>query len=381
MKRIYKNTEWSYAGVGSPFAMWRTVTKKTVYILLCLMIGWGCEDITPPQEQPPTFITGITAASSFGGGTGMQSNPYLIADAQQLKKLVDDVSNGNGYHGSYFKLTTDIQVTADEWIPIGISNIYPFEGIFDGNGHTISGTLKSDNYHDFGFFGYISGATVSNLTIAATIKSAFTSFLSTTGGVVGILFDNNNLILNCNVSGSVIGYSNVGGIAGWQSNNHIIRNCNVSGTVTGEGPDSYVGGIVGFAFDYSEEYTVSGIIANCIVSGSVTGRYEAGGIAGTNSYSITNCTVSASGSITSEDLFAGGIAGTNHGKIHTSLNAANVTSSSSSSFIGGLAGTNSGYVYSCCTNKGTVNARPASSSNQIGYGDAVITCLDGHTKR
>jgi hypothetical protein len=442
------------------------------YICLCLMISWGCEDITPPLNQPQRiaatvtdigetsarysvsvdhtdavsvqgieygmdrlldsystnvyreegtsgqmfnlksgttyyyrayaedkrsnriygnigsfttkekaiaeFGNDITAASSFGGGDGTQSNPYLISDAMQLKKLVDDVNQGNKYQSSYFKLTTDIQVTADEWIPIGTSSAYSFRGIFDGDGHTISGTLKSANYGYFSFFGYIRGATLSNITIAATIKSTNTSYLPSTGGVVGDVSEDNT-ISNCNVSGSVIGSGAVGGVTGWLSGNNTIHNCNVSGTVTvtEESTSGYIGGIVGFA--YLSETNVPGTISNCTVSGSVIGNNEAGGIAGTSRYTITNCTVSASGSVSGRGM-TGGIAGSNYGKIHTSLNAANVTSSLSS-FTGGLVGSNSGSVYSCCTNNGKVNGQPASSSNQIGYGTSVITCPDGHEKR
>jgi hypothetical protein len=332
----------------------------------------------PKPELDPVFSDGITAANSFEGGIGTQSDPYLIADARQLKKLVDDVYEGNNYQGSCFKLTADIQVIANEWIPIGISSSY-FCGIFDGDGHTISGTLKSANYSVFGFFGFIVGATVSNITMAATVTNEFISTEDNpcyTGGLAGYVPEGH--IQNCKVSGSVTGgichgYCYTGGVAGLFTG--TIRDCNISGTVKGGmGNRICAGGVVGEAS--------SGLISNCAVFGVVTGNEYTGGIAGYSSLNITNCTVSASASITGDGYYTGGVVGSNNGNIHTSLNDGSVTSFIG--YTGGLVGYNYstiGHIYSCCTNRGTVHGRAGSSSNQIGYGNLAITCPDGHEKR
>jgi hypothetical protein len=345
------------------------------------------------QKPDPVFSNSITAASSFEGGTGTQSDPYLIVGARQLKKLVDDVYEGNNYQGSCFKLTADIQVTADEWRPIGTS-IY-FRGVFDGDGHTISGILKSANYLTFGFFGMIDGATVSNITIAAAVKNEYSSTENScyTGGLTGYAV--NSHIQNCKVSGPVTGGTGkedciTGGVVGFIIRNSTIRDCNVSGTVTeGSATSIRTGGVLGAAWTFGSNETPSQntesflSVSNCTVSGSVIGSDQTGGIAGyTLLINITNCTVSASGSITGRVGYAtGGLVGLNRGKIHTSLNAGSITSFGN--YTGGLVGYNGidGNVYSCCTNRGTVNGQPAGSSNQIGSGRAVITCPDGHEKR
>jgi hypothetical protein len=378
------------------------------------------------------FGNGITAASSFGGGNGTQSSPYLISDARHLKKLVDEYSSG------YFKLTIDIRVTANEWIPIR-----NFSGVFDGDGHTISGTLRSGNYTNYGFFGNTYNATISNLNIAATVESRYNSTGdSYTGSLAGYMDGSN--VRNCSISGSVTGgtggRSLTGGMMG-HNDGSMVRDCSVSATVKGgratrveyQGNvypfgDSYTGGVAGRMWNNPVE------ILNCTVSGSViggdaTGYSITGGIAGSTGWivghtrvSITNCTVSASGSVTAGDSLGdgnvetggivgwlggeedvingctnnasvtgrktrtGGLVGFHFGKIHASLNTGNVTDLSSGN-AKGLVSDNRGYVYSCCTNRGNVNGQPANSENQIGIlsgGGATTSltpCPDGHTKR
>jgi hypothetical protein len=370
------------------------------------------------------FGNGITAASSFGGGNGTQSSPYLISDARHLKKLVDEYSSG------YFKLTIDIQVTADEWIPVR-----NFSGVFDGDGHTISGALRSGSYTDFGFFGRIGNTTISNLNIAATVESRYNSTGdSYTGSLAGYMDGSN--VRNCNISGSITGgtgrSSHTGGMIG-HTHGSTIRDCNISATVRGghgNQGDSRTGGVAGSIYYDSTE------ISDCTVSGSViggdadaTGYSITGGIAGLTGWAvghvgvnITNCTVSVSGSVTAGDSLGdgnvetggivgwmggeedvingctnhasvtgrktrtGGLVGYHYGKIHTSLNTGNVTDLSSGN-AKGLVSDNRGYVYSCCTNRGNVNGQPANNENQIGIlsgGGATTSltpCPDGHAKR
>ena len=336
------------------------------------------------------FENGITAANSFGGGNGTQGSPYLINNAQQLKKLIDGTNViENYYTNTYFKLNTNIEVTTDEWKPIGDSD-YGFRGIFDGNGHYILGTLKSNKYVRFGFFGILSNnARVTNLTIAATVRNDNISSSTITGAVAGIM-NGNAFISDCHIIGiAVVGgagtFSNTGGIVGIMSDNSRIQNSDVSSLIYGGA--GYTGGVVGSLIDNT-------VITNCIVSASasITGGYTsisnapsfaAGGIAGHNSGTIINCTNNASVSVSRTD-WVGGITGENVGIIHTSLNTGNVTGING--YTGGLSGINydnagSSHIFSCNTNRGTVNGQAANTSNQIGSGKAVEPCPDGHTKR
>lgn len=76
------------------------------------------------QNYSATFNYSVVApASDFAGGTGTETDPYLVLDAAQLLK-----AGNNGYKGMHFILGEDITVTKKS--PL-------FKGHLDGNGHTI----------------------------------------------------------------------------------------------------------------------------------------------------------------------------------------------------------------------------------------------------
>lgn len=76
------------------------------------------------QDYSATFnYSVVAAASDFAGGTGTETDPYLVLDAAQLLK-----AGNKGYEGMHFILGEDITVT--EKSPL-------FKGHLDGNGHTI----------------------------------------------------------------------------------------------------------------------------------------------------------------------------------------------------------------------------------------------------
>ena len=144
-----------------------------------------------------------------------KDNPYLIESAGHLKYLIEQVQAGERYLDKFFKLTTDIKVTADTWTPIGISYAKPFSGNFDGGGHTISGELKgsfSDDLQNFGFFGYLtttSSMLIENIHIAANITWSFASPEGTStlyfgvGGVIGHGPTTKITVHNCTMSGEI----------------------------------------------------------------------------------------------------------------------------------------------------------------------------------
>ena len=61
-----------------------------------------------------------TAAESFEGGNGDSSDPYIIKTAEQLAFLAKQVNGGETYHGKYFQLEADLDLSGSEWSPIGI---------------------------------------------------------------------------------------------------------------------------------------------------------------------------------------------------------------------------------------------------------------------
>lgn len=196
--------------------------------------------------------TGAEPAEAFTGGGASAADPYVIGTPGQLRTLIEEVNRDKNFStGKFFRLAANIDIkmaAGTNWTPIGVSN-YSFCGTFDGDGHTISGTMAGSG-NNIGFFGYIkNGATIRNLTVDAAVS----------------------------------GDENVGGIAGgspMNGNSSYIINCVNKGTVTATG--EFVGGIIG---DASTTH-----IIGCVNQGNISGQASCGGIAGyTSKYAITAC--------------------------------------------------------------------------------------------
>lgn len=104
--------------------------------------------ITPPFDGTPGEVwTGLTA-QNYAGGSGTQSDPYLIATGEQLYKLV--TSTNIETKGKYYKLINDIKLNdiySENWEEkIGLTPWFTsmggnnsFAGNFDGDYHIVSG--------------------------------------------------------------------------------------------------------------------------------------------------------------------------------------------------------------------------------------------------
>lgn len=242
--------------------------------------------------------------SGFDEGTGTEEDPFIISNAKELKNLakkINDPDTYEEYTTKHYKLSKDIDLEGEEWTPICFidsSNLF-FQGVFDGDGHTISNWKITDNtYRRTGLFGAVSG-TVKNLKISR-FEICFidenNSSQKTIGGIVGELGGNSTVLENCSAEGQI----NV-------TSNSLLQ----------------VGGLVGRTYSYSE--TTPSVIQNChsnvivtVDSTMVNGTYEAIGIvcgvfAGSLGQSeITDCTATASIQVTSRTngskvgVFAGG---------------------------------------------------------------------------
>ena len=166
-----------------------------------------------------------------------------ITTAKQLQDINKNLS------GNYI-LMNDIDVsvlTADEngtnWTPIGNATDM-FTGIFEGNGHTVSGIVINSTSDYQGLFGYSTG-TIMNVGV---IDSKITGG-SYVGGICG---ENCGTITNCYNTGAVSGTDKVGGVCGRNNAYCEITNCYSAGTVSGT---QYVGGVCG--------YNDQGVFDNC----------------------------------------------------------------------------------------------------------------------
>jgi hypothetical protein len=217
-------------------------------------------------------------------GTGTTSDPYLIADANDLGFVWFQPS-------ACYRMDRDIDLAGITW---GTAVIPWFGGTFDANEYKIR-HLHIQGGNSLGLFGQLGSiADISNLgLIDVDVNGPDGSFYI--GGLAGI---NRGAVTNCYGTGTVKGDSFVGGLVGF--GNGILSRCCSAGTITGY---SFVGGIMG---------KNGGLVSNCYSTGNVTATDLSGGLVGTNNGGISNCY--STGAVTgSQDI--GGLVGDNWGSV------------------------------------------------------------------
>lgn len=147
----------------------------------------------------------------FDRGSGTESDPYIIDEAEDLEFMADTVfRNECTYKGKYFRLDRDLYLNditkpIKDWksyFPIGWDD-RAFEGHFDGGDHTIYGfkALVAE-YNDYkGFFGRIKNGSVKNLTLSDSYLSLGISDGTHTAVFVNYIFCDGETagIENCHV--------------------------------------------------------------------------------------------------------------------------------------------------------------------------------------
>ena len=245
---------------------------------------------------------------------GSESNPYVIANIDQLKAFADAVNKGNSYAGKYVVLGANLDLANVDWAPIGKAEhekTTGFAGVFDGQGYTVKnltcGTATdAKEYEAVGFFGVIAeGGVVKNLNVQ--INKIYTdydlgNYIISGGGLAGIL-EKDAVIDHCSVSGAkqVISVNAgskaaLGGLVGRMQTGAVIANSWTDvglnyGTISMENVDVYMGGICG-------KQANSSLIANSASFGSVPGMIyqgsiHVGGLVGYTSGALYNCYTSS----------------------------------------------------------------------------------------
>ncbi|MDR2799274.1 MAG: hypothetical protein LBB07_01450, partial [Bifidobacteriaceae bacterium] len=220
------------------------------------------------SEMHEIGITPHAIGDSLNDGSGTESSPRLINNAQDLEHLACLVNKGQnalayyvfGDDSSdsdvYLKLNNDISLAGyypsrggynDEcgdfvsnlpgWVPIGAK--LPFRSHFDGNNHVISdmiiesGYRSGYDYNNIGLFGSANAADIKNLNIRSSHidvsvahRDTAVGFLA--GGVIGL-----NLIENIHVRDIKIdgvpsqNKISIGGLLGNIEGTSAVKNCDV----------------------------------------------------------------------------------------------------------------------------------------------------------
>lgn len=250
------------------------------------------------------------ALKSAEEADGSESNPYVIANIDQLKAFADAVNKGNSYAGKYVVLGANLDLSEIAiWAPIGNSDhgkTNAFAGTFDGKGYTVSHVNcgkagASASYEAIGFFGVVSG-TVKNLNVQIDkFYNTYSEYNIAMGGLVGIL-ESKAVIDHCSVTGPDFALSDegtaakvVGGLVGHMKSNSLVANSwsdiYISAGSLALNTQISVGGICG-------QQAQNSLIANSASFGSVvstvmTGKLRVGGLVGQTSGAIYNCYTSS----------------------------------------------------------------------------------------
>lgn len=227
-------------------SIWATVEDSTPVLKAFLDEASDDED-----DGDNTNAWSGEIADSYAAGDGSADNPFEIATAEQLARLVNDTDTA----GKYYKLTSDIVINASlrnnpkQWYTVAVENGTDavkgvvFKGNFNGNGHTVKGlyydTTATDNtyWYAAGLFPRVDGnCSIQNVGVIG-------SSITVTGGgaagsIIGVFSNSNSAnqlnIRRCFADETVlISASNVGGIAGALNGETKVYDCYFKGTLSG----------------------------------------------------------------------------------------------------------------------------------------------------
>ena len=292
---------------------------------------------------------GAWAQTQPSEGDGSSEHPFLINTAEELKWYASYVNGESGdnvvHNTACAQLMNDIDLSTvcgegkGNWTPIAKDGIYgrlssnKFDGVFDGNGHTISNLyINDENGSKLGLFGYIyptmQKTSVKNLKMRNVQIVGKEYCAAVCGCGIGVTFENIEVI-----SGSIVGSIFIYGISGCGGS---ARNCINRANVTVE--RTYAAGIIS---------NIAGEVSNCSNYGKITaGNGRAGGIAaGSNGFTqLINCAnygeIHVTGTVNGTDYAVGGLLGYPWNiEISNCANFGNIYLKEQSDIVGVIVGT------------------------------------------
>lgn len=225
-------------------------------------------------------------------GDGTAEKPYKISLPKQLAALATEVNNGT-YTGTekYFALQEDLDLSDyEDWAPIG-STAHPFTGVFDGQGHTISGlTINNNNSNDvkeWGLFGMVQDATIQFVRLDGSITlsnfgerdDGAEADMDGIGGIVGRCSGEKNNFYGCHSNVTIQGtaesnFVGVGGIVGFvkEGKTTLVACSNTCKTsVDSKNSTVPVGGLIG-RLRMTDNLTVHACYSNGEIHSAVNGE-------------------------------------------------------------------------------------------------------------
>lgn len=337
---------------------WKKVGQKSTTLTAGRILNLG--EVTPGDFVPSQ-------------GYEIINDVYHIYNADGLIKWATQ----NDAKSSNVILQADIDMSGEEWTPIGSGMSTGYSGDFDGNGKYIKNLKVNVTAGNAGFFGGLAegakvhdikftGAEITGSSSVGVIAGESLGIIDrcnvrnskVTGNNAGAITGNNSVqVNNSNVSDVTITGNNAGGISGISHGK--IEYCTVSGSTTITSTGDPAGGIVG-ATSQEGGVITSGRVLKCAVDGITIIGNRAGGITGENGFGtvaqcvVNKCNITHNSTGNSADL--GGVVGYNaRGGVVASYSAYTIVGKDNltSEAIGGIVGYNinstsyPAYVYGC----------------------------------
>ena len=294
---------------------------------------------------------------------------YEIETAENLAWFALQVNNGYSDYNAILKKDVAIVDTAvtentTPWIQIGNADSVSFKGVFDGNGHTISGIYT--NTKNAGFFGVIGeGGVVKNLNLKNVLSQGDVGNKQTRAGLLSSVFSGDSIV-NVSVAGTVSDTTYAGGLAAIITSKSYIERIKTDVT--------FIGYVVGTWNKnqkfYSRDQIVGGIAAVALDSLKILNSHVSISVSGSNTHGL-----------------AGGFIGVDSSYIYfeNDTNSSNMISEVSTD-INAMPYTYGGFVmriakkasadFVGCLNRGEISGTRENSGGFIGEGYGNVTFLN-----
>lgn len=330
------------------------------------------------------YLDDLRVESIPAGTTG---DLVLKADWRIPVYTVEDLK-GMTLAGDYL-LMNDLDLGGVEWVPIGTESA-PFEGSFNGGGHTISDYQITDgSLTCIGLFGKVIGS-ISDLTVKDfTISTVSGSMVIYAGGIVGRM--ENGSLVNCSATGTLQGfapkyssnslYIYVGGLAGCFINGSRVVGCNSDCDIhIAKATHIYAGGLIGSS-NLDSVCTVSDCEADVNIAADTYSQSYAGGIVGNNTGSVQmeNCNTTGIIDLANSNgsgAWAGGLLGSQGDAkitIEACTSKVNIDAWSNRTYVGGIIGCG-GNADSCLNDVSYEGEIRVANEKQPNY---YFTCVGG----
>ena len=278
----------NYAGGGESVSLTLRHGSKTGYTFGGYTASAGTISGTT-LTMPDADVTIGAAWTRFLDGTGSDDDPYVIGTTDEWNIFASSVNSGTDFSGKVVKLTSSISVSE----MAGISYDKAFEGIFDGDGHTLTFT-KGTDAEPFAEeycapFRHVKNAVIANLHVDGTIYTS----QKKAAGIVGESLSALELY-NCrssiSIHSSVSGDGTHGGLVSTLSgseNDIYIDGCVFDGSFATTAGTNNCGGFVGWPVYNRPVIENSLMIPASVGAGMLANTFTR--VYSTNEPTITNC--------------------------------------------------------------------------------------------